>query len=114
LVFSPPPLSVNLAALCGEKPKKKGSSPVESIHVKATSEDGKIAFAEQNEAHPDGEATVMGDGEVVKVARTPAVEQAILDGNLIQVKDPMLPSDTVSATTETVETETFGEPDEDA
>jgi hypothetical protein len=87
---------------------------VETIHVKGTRQDGKVAFAEQNEAHPDGEATVLGDGEVVKVARTPAVEQAILDGNLVQVKDPMLPDDAVSATTETVETEVFDEPEEDA
>ena len=82
---------------------------MESIHVKAAKEDGKIAFAEQNEAHPDGEATVLGDGEVQRVARTPAVEQAILDGNLVQVKDPSLPDDAISATTETVETETFDE-----
>jgi len=87
---------------------------MESIHVKAVAEDGKIAFAEQNEAHPDGEATVIGDGEVVKVARTPAVEQSILDGNLIQVKDQMLPNDAVSATTETVETEVFDDEEEDA
>jgi len=86
---------------------------METIHVKAVAEDGKVAFAEQNEAHPNGEATVLGDGEVVKVARTPAVEQAILDGNLIQVKDPMLPDDAVSATTETVETEVYGDPDEE-
>jgi hypothetical protein len=83
---------------------------MEVIHVTAVSLDGKLAFAEQNEAHPDGEVTVFGDGEVVKVARTPAVEQAILDGNLEQVKDPQLPADAVSATTETVETETFDEP----
>ena len=86
---------------------------MESIHVKAVAEDGKISFAEQNEAHPDGEITVYGDGEVVKVARTPAVEQAILDGNLIQVREPRLPDDAVSATTETVETETFDELEED-
>jgi len=87
---------------------------MESIHVKAAKDDGKIAFAEQNEAHPDGEATVIGDGEVVKVARTPAVEQAILDGNLVQVKDAGLPEDAVSATTETVETEVFDDEEEDA
>ena len=87
---------------------------MESIHVRAVSQDGKIAFAEQNEAHPEGEATVLGDGEVVKVARTPAVEQAIADGNLVQVKDPSLPETAVSATTETVETETYGEPVADA
>lgn len=63
---------------------------VEFVTVKAAKEDGRVALYE---THPDqvtddnktGEVFISGDGKAHTVARTPAVEQKLRDGVLVEV-----------------------------
>lgn len=56
-----------------------------AITVKSTRKDGRVAFFEQNEAHPNGQIFVRGDQQPIKVGDTSAVRRAIRNGNLVEV-----------------------------
>jgi hypothetical protein len=57
-----------------------------TVNVKAAREDGRVAFFEKAEAHPNGEVFVAGDGKAVEAAETRALKQAIREGRLVQTQ----------------------------
>jgi hypothetical protein len=57
----------------------------ELITVRGNHDGGGVALNEKNEAHPSGEAFVIGN-MVAQVARTPEVEQRLWSGLLVEVK----------------------------
>ena len=52
------------------------------VKVQATNKENKVGLFEKNEAHPQGEAFVYGNGDIVEVAMTSAVKRAIASGSL--------------------------------
>lgn len=76
------------------------------ITVKAVDTSGRVALFEQDRAHPGGEAFVAGD-KLVRIGRTPIVEQKIRDGVLVEVGEVTPePSATEEPATVQVEPET--------
>lgn len=67
------------------------------VTVVATATDNRVAFSEQNPAHPNGQAFVAGNGKQRQVANTPAVQRAIRAGVLVLVEPVQPPEPTPAA-----------------
>jgi hypothetical protein len=55
------------------------------ILVRAATLDSRVALWERDPAHPGGEVQVVGDGQAIAVALTPAVAAQLRDGRLVAV-----------------------------
>jgi hypothetical protein len=60
----------------------------ELITVRGNHDGGGVALNEKNEAHPSGEAFVIGN-MVAQVAKTPEVEQRLWSGLLVETDEPV-------------------------
>ena len=60
----------------------------ELITVRGNHDGGGVALSERNEAHPSGEAFIVGN-MVAQVAKTPEVAQRIASGLLVVTDEPV-------------------------
>lgn len=65
-------------------------SKVEYIYVKAARMDRRVALAETNPDHPDGEAWVAGDERVHRVALTAEVAARLASKDIVRVAGPQV------------------------
>ena len=71
-----------------------------TVKVKATRDDRRVAFYEQDKAHPTGQALVAGDGGEVEVAETPALKAALRAGRVELVQTPTTRKQTPATNTQ--------------
>lgn len=68
-----------------ESPRKKQPRII-TVYGNHKEEVDRVAFYETDEAHPDGEAYVVHDGQPYQVAETKAVKRALGEGRLTTEK----------------------------
>lgn len=68
-------------------PSGSGTVTVTSVRT-----DNRVAFFEKDQAHPDGEAFVRGNGKPVEAGDTPGLRQAIRQGKIKEVANQATPT----------------------
>jgi len=80
-----------------------------TVKVKSTRKDGRVAFYERGNDHPNGQVFVRGDQKEVEVGDTRALRKAIRDGKVVEVAQAAPVSRTQTPPTKTAPFEGYDE-----